>query len=180
MTVTGDQFVRQVRHYLGKPYQYGAAGPNSFDCSGLIKYALARIGIQSPRTSEQMFTWVKKVDTPQPGDLVFFVGAELDPPPGHVGIVTGPGRMIDAPFTGTVVRYDRFSENGIGVNKLMGYGRIPSITPGKAKAGKGGTARTPNQNAAAAAVSGLVVWIVVVVLAAAAITGLVAAAVVFK
>lgn len=120
-----------MRRALGKPYIFGADGPNSFDCSGLIYWACQIIGIKScPRTSEEQFAWTERVTDPLPGDLVFFEGAELDPPPGHVGIVIGPGRMIDAPHTGTVVQEGGFGTTGSGVNRFMGYGRIPGLSGG--------------------------------------------------
>jgi len=128
-TVTGADIVDQARRVLGRPYVYGAEGPNTFDCSGLVKWCCDNLGLSScPRTSELQFGWTQRVSTPTPGDLVFFTGAEIDPPPGHVGIVIAPGQMINAPFTGTVVRQDGFSENGTGVNTFMGYGRIPGAS----------------------------------------------------
>lgn len=130
--VTRAGFIAQVRRALGKPYVYGAAGPDSFDCSGLVYYSCRKIGIMDcPRTSEAQFAWTERVTVPLPGDLVFFEGAELDPPPGHVGIVIAPGLMIDAPHTGTVVQQASYGTNGSGVNRFMGYGRIPGLGPGR-------------------------------------------------
>ena len=68
---------------------------------------------------------------------MFFTGA--DPPsPGHVGIVTGPGQMIDAPYTGADVRYDSYSYPGSGDMQVVGFGRIPDTAPGS-PAGSGGS-----------------------------------------
>jgi hypothetical protein len=126
---SGAEIVAEVRRFLGRPYIFGADGPNAFDCSGLVYYACHQLGINTcPRTSEEQFGWVKRVDTPSPGDLVFFVGSEQDPPPGHVGIVISPGWMIDAPHTGTVVQVGRYSTGGTGVSKFMGFGAIPDTT----------------------------------------------------
>jgi NlpC/P60 family len=126
---TGAEFVALVRSCEGKPYIYGAAGPDAFDCSGLVYYNARRAGIKNcPRTSEEQAAWCKKVDSPSAGDLVFFVGAENDPPPGHVGVVVAPGVMIDAPHTGTVVQQANFGINGTGVDKFMGYGRMPGMS----------------------------------------------------
>jgi cell wall-associated NlpC family hydrolase len=86
---------------LGKPYVYGAAGPNSFDCSGLVQFSYKAAGINLPRTSAAQ----SQVGTPvsqsalQPGDLVFFYSG-----PSHVGIYIGGGNVVHAPTTGDVVK----------------------------------------------------------------------------
>ena len=131
----GADFVQACQRQLGKPYVYGATGPNTFDCSGLVQYCLGQIGITSPRTSEEQYAWCTPVPPgkEQTGDLVFIVGAEIDPSPGHVMVVVNPGnpdKVIDAPFTGAVVRYDTYSRNGTGLNQLVGYGRPPGMKGG--------------------------------------------------
>jgi cell wall-associated NlpC family hydrolase len=78
---------------VGKAYEYGAAGPDSFDCSGLTQYAYRAAGIELPhssRSQSEMGTPVDRADL-QPGDLVFFYE-----PVGHVGIYVGDGQMVDA------------------------------------------------------------------------------------
>lgn len=133
---TGNDLVAQARRVLGAPYVYGADGPNAFDCSGLVKWCCDNLGITScPRTSEEQWAWVKRSDTPRPGDLVFFVGAEPDPSPGHVGIVVAPGQMINAPYTGSYVQQTGYGVNGVGVNKLVGFGQIPNVASGGPSAG---------------------------------------------
>jgi len=85
---------------LGKPYQYAAAGPDRFDCSGLVMYCYAQVGVYLPHSSYAQFQCgypVSYADL-QPGDLVFFHGA------GHVGMYIGDGQFIHAPHTGDVVR----------------------------------------------------------------------------
>ncbi len=85
---------------LGKPYQYGASGPDRFDCSGLVMYCYAQVGVRIPHSSYAQFQCgypVSYADL-QPGDLVFFHGA------GHVGMYIGDGQYIHAPHTGDVVR----------------------------------------------------------------------------
>lgn len=171
---TGAEFVTVVTSHLGAPYEYGAAGPRAFDCSGLIQYSLHEMGIYCPRTSEEQWAWVQQVSEPGTGDLVFFVGAELDPPPGHVGVVVNPGRMIDAPFTGAVVRYDAFSEGGTGVNKFIGYGRVPGLS-GSASANASvepSTKGKPSNADFAAIASSVLVVVVLVLLAAVVLTAL--------
>jgi len=92
---------------LGKPYLFGGTGPDSFDCSGLVMMAYRGAGVNIARTSEQQ--WATEVRVPasqvQPGDLVFFVGADGTPTsPGHVGLVIGGGKMIEAFATGFPIR----------------------------------------------------------------------------
>lgn len=94
---------------LGKPYQWGAAGPNSFDCSGLTSYSYAAAGINLPHSSSMQSTTGVYVPTNQllPGDLVFFYS-----PVSHVGIYIGNGQMIHAPNTGSVVSIMDINANG--------------------------------------------------------------------
>jgi cell wall-associated NlpC family hydrolase len=84
---------------LGDPYVYGATGPSSFDCSGLVQAAWASAGVSIPRTTYAQVAALPAVSTSnlQPGDLLFFDGD------GHVGIYVGGGYLIDAPQTGSNV-----------------------------------------------------------------------------
>ena len=94
---------------LGKPYAWGATGPDAFDCSGLTMMAYRAAGISMPRTSQQQWAAGRYVPPGQekPGDLVFFAGSDgTAQAPGHVGIVLGGGLMIDAPHAGAPVRVD--------------------------------------------------------------------------
>lgn len=85
---------------LGKPYQYAGSGPNVFDCSGLVMYCYAQVGISLPHSSYMQARCGVPVSYGdlQPGDLVFFHGY------GHVGMYIGNGQYIHAPRTGDVVR----------------------------------------------------------------------------
>ena len=92
---------------LGKPYQWGATGPDAFDCSGLVMEAYRAAGIDMPRTSQQQWIWGPRVPASQvePGDLAFFAGSDgTRASPGHVGIVIGGGFMIEAFATGFPIR----------------------------------------------------------------------------
>jgi cell wall-associated NlpC family hydrolase len=85
--------VDTARAQVGKAYEYGAAGPDSFDCSGLTQYSYRAAGIELPhssRSQSEMGTPVARADL-QPGDLVFFYQ-----PVSHVGIYVGDGQMVDA------------------------------------------------------------------------------------
>src|SRR3954463_14247422 len=91
--------------YLGVPYVWGGASPSGFDCSGLVMYVYAQVGVSLPHyTGAQwnMGVAVAQSDL-QPGDLVFFDGL------GHVGIYIGGGQFIHAPHTGTVVQISSMS-----------------------------------------------------------------------
>lgn len=100
--------VHIVAAQKGDPYQYGAAGPNRFDCSGLIYYSYRRAGISVPRTSSQLANASQRIRRGQMrrGDLMFFHnGGRVY----HVGVFTGRRNrsgqpiMIHAPSTGTRV-----------------------------------------------------------------------------
>jgi len=101
---------------IGKPYQWGATGPGSFDCSGLVMMAYRAAGIDIPRTSQQQWAYGRQIPASQlqPGDLVFFDGADgTITAPGHVGIVLRPGVMIDAPTTGQDVQIQPYGPDGL-------------------------------------------------------------------
>jgi cell wall-associated NlpC family hydrolase len=101
---------------LGKPYVWGAAGPNYFDCSGLVMYVYAQVGVSLPHNAAAQYGYGTPVsyNDLQPGDLVFFEGL------GHVGIYIGGGQFIHAPHTGDVVKISSLSEHGgyVGARRL--------------------------------------------------------------
>ncbi|MER7930594.1 NlpC/P60 family protein [Streptomyces sp. NPDC096057] len=89
---------------IGSPYVYGASGPSSFDCSGLTSWAYAQAGVSIPRTSEAQAnagTRIYSQNDLKVGDLVIFYGDFH-----HVGLYAGNGRVLHAPHTGAVVRYE--------------------------------------------------------------------------
>ena len=96
----GEQALRFALAKLGDEYVFGAAGPNTFDCSGLVLWAYAHVGISLEHyTGDQ---WNEGEHIPlselQPGDLVFMYNLD------HVGMYVGNGEMVDAPSTGQVVQ----------------------------------------------------------------------------
>ena len=98
---------------LGKPYLWGGTGPDAFDCSGLVMTAYRAAGIDIARTSQQQ--WATETRIPasqvQPGDLVFFAGSDGTPTsPGHVGLVIGGGKMIEAYATGFPIRVATYTD----------------------------------------------------------------------
>ncbi len=92
--------VRVAYAQLGKPYVYAGSGPDVFDCSGLVMYCYAQVGIRLPHSSYAQHNCGSPVayEDLQPGDLVFFHGY------GHVGMYIGDGNYIHAPQTGDVVK----------------------------------------------------------------------------
>jgi cell wall-associated NlpC family hydrolase len=86
---------------VGSPYQWGAAGPDSFDCSGLTMWAWAQAGVALPHNSGAQYAATPRVDRAdlQPGDLLFS-GSPIH----HVGMYIGNGQMVEAPYTGVSVR----------------------------------------------------------------------------
>jgi cell wall-associated NlpC family hydrolase len=87
----------------GKPYVWGAPGPDSFDCSGLVQAAYRAVGVSIPRTTFDQWPFGVKIGKgkEQPGDLVFFNSGPNSGPghPGHVGMVIGGGKMVVARCT---------------------------------------------------------------------------------
>lgn len=103
------EVVAIAKQYLGVPYVWGGTSPSGFDCSGLVQYSYAKLGVALPRTSREQFhagAYIppNRLDLLLPGDLVFF-GVNADPDQiHHVGIFAGGDSFIEAPFTGDVVR----------------------------------------------------------------------------
>ncbi|MFZ0187003.1 MAG: NlpC/P60 family protein [Streptosporangiaceae bacterium] len=91
-----DRAVAFAYAQLGKPYQWGATGPDSFDCSGLAQAAWAAAGVAIPRDTYEQWAALPHIASSaiQPGDLLYYDGI------GHVAIYVGDGYIIDAPQTG--------------------------------------------------------------------------------
>ncbi|MFH8980237.1 C40 family peptidase [Streptomyces varsoviensis] len=95
--------VAAVRAALGSPYVWGASGPGSFDCSGLMQWAYGRAGVSLPRTSQAQRDAGAHVPVGQarPGDLVVYRDDAS-----HVGMYVGNGQVVHAPYPGASVRSD--------------------------------------------------------------------------
>ncbi|HEV2870378.1 MAG TPA: C40 family peptidase, partial [Actinomycetota bacterium] len=92
--------VRFALAQLGKPYQWGADGPGSYDCSGLVQTAYRAAGVGLPRVSRQQYGAGRAVSLKalRAGDLLFYARATSDPRTiYHVGMYLGSGRMVEAP-----------------------------------------------------------------------------------
>jgi cell wall-associated NlpC family hydrolase len=99
--------VRLALAQVGKPYVFGAEGPSTYDCSGLVQYAYGQVGVGVPRTARPQFRATRPVATSRllPGDLLFFATDKSDwDTIHHVGIYLGGGRMVHAPQPGEVVK----------------------------------------------------------------------------
>jgi cell wall-associated NlpC family hydrolase len=113
----GWSAVVNASHQGGKPYVYGAAGPSSFDCSGLVQYVYGLSGRSLPRTAQEQYNAIQHISqsAKQPGDLLFW-GA----PYGvyHVGIYAGWNMMWDAPTPGSTVTFRPMWDNSYVVGRV--------------------------------------------------------------
>ena len=123
-----SQAIAYAQQQIGKPYLWGGTGPDAFDCSGLMMMAYQAAGIPIPRTSEAQFAWGPRVQPNQvePGDLVFFAGSDgTTTDPGHVGLVIGGGKMIEAYATGFPIRVSSYgsAQAAAGDAQVVGFTR---------------------------------------------------------
>jgi cell wall-associated NlpC family hydrolase len=97
--------IAYAQRQIGLPYLWGGTGPDAFDCSGLVMEAYASAGVHIARTSQDQWATEPHVSSPQPGDLVFYPGADGTwASPGHVALVADGGQMIEAYGTGYPIR----------------------------------------------------------------------------
>lgn len=106
--------IQQAVSQVGAPYVWGASGPNSFDCSGLVKWAYGRSGVSLPHYSGAMYAMTTRISASQlqPGDLVFWGGGGSE----HVAIYMGGNQLVHA-FG---------SQGGVAVTNLAGWWKSPS------------------------------------------------------
>jgi hypothetical protein len=118
---------------LGKPYVWGATGPNTYDCSGLILRAFQASGIDLPRVSREQFTAGGHVPVKdaQAGDLLFYATDPSDPATiHHVMLYMGDGQMVEAPYSGESVRVRPVPW---GFSELVPLATRPGTTPNLAR-----------------------------------------------
>jgi peptidoglycan DL-endopeptidase CwlO len=108
--------------YLGVPYLWGGTDPaKGFDCSGFVQQVYADLGVKLPRVSidqSKMGVEVGSLDAARPGDLVFWRGNGSRP--NHIGIYAGDGKMLVAPRSGDVVRYQEITRTPDAVRRVIG------------------------------------------------------------
>jgi len=99
-TSVGQRAADAAQSKLGAPYVYGAAGPNSFDCSGLVQWAYKQAGLNVPRTSYEQAGAGRAVSIAEllPGDVVSFYGGS------HTGLYIGGGNIVHASTSGQPVK----------------------------------------------------------------------------
>ncbi|MGW5572074.1 C40 family peptidase [Nocardia thailandica] len=105
----GNIALDAARTKVGANYSWGATGPNSFDCSGLVQWAFRQAGVELPRTSfEQSHVGAPvSFDNLRAGDIVITNGG------GHVGIYAGNGQLLNAVQSGTPVSYTHLSADDV-------------------------------------------------------------------
>ncbi|MEU3857149.1 NlpC/P60 family protein [Streptomyces sp. NPDC028722] len=120
-SVQGGEAVRYATAQLGKPYVWGAEGPDSFDCSGLTSQAWAAAGHPVPRTSQEQWRQLPHVDVGdmRPGDLIIYFDDAS-----HVAMYIGDGRIIHAPRPGRTV-----TVAGAGSMPILGVVRPNATDP---------------------------------------------------
>jgi cell wall-associated NlpC family hydrolase len=125
VSYTLTEELQAAQSWLGVPYLFGGTTRAGVDCSGLTQAVAAECGTEIPRTSEAQYAELP-VGTGAVGELVFFdVPTDFQPQPAHVGIVYAwPDWMVNAPYTGTVVRVDPIAGPG---RSVMGYRIIPGL-----------------------------------------------------
>ncbi|MDQ1016283.1 C40 family peptidase [Streptomyces afghaniensis] len=106
----GDRALRYAVRQLGKPYEWGAQGPKSYDCSGLTSQAWAEAGTPIPRTSQEQWKRLKRIPLPElrPGDLVVYF-----PQATHVALYLGDGMVVQAPRPGAKVKVSPIAANPV-------------------------------------------------------------------
>nr|WP_043531742.1 C40 family peptidase [Halomonas xinjiangensis] len=100
LSIERAMILANAEQALGTPYRYGGNSPEGVDCSGLVEMAYRAAGIRVPRTAEQQFRELPRVDEARPGDLLFFGSRSKAT---HVGIYQGNRQMIHAPGRGREV-----------------------------------------------------------------------------
>ncbi|WP_225834853.1 C40 family peptidase [Streptomyces sp. NK08204] len=122
----GARAVRYALDQLGKPYEWGAAGPETYDCSGLTSVAWAHAGTPIPRTSQEQWARLRRIPLSKlrPGDLVLYF-----PEATHVAMYLGYGKVVQAPRTGERVRVSPLASYPV-----LGAVRPDGDSPGQAPA----------------------------------------------
>jgi cell wall-associated NlpC family hydrolase len=116
----GERAVKIALEAVGAPYRWGGESPaTGFDCSGLVRWAYGRVGVDLPHNSYALYSEGRRVPESgmRAGDILFFEGL------GHVGLYLGRGRMVHAPQTGRNVEVVRLASTNYGA-RLIGARRV--------------------------------------------------------
>ncbi len=107
----GQRIVQEAARHAGKPYRYGAVGPDSFDCSGFTRYVYGRLGRSLPHNSGAQYSASRRIKRSElrVGDLVFNSGRIH-----HVGIYAGNNTYWHSPHSGSTVRRDPMPADYVG------------------------------------------------------------------
>jgi len=131
--VDSHAFIAEARTHLGVAYLWGGLCDAGLDCSGLVHLSLRRLGVLFARDADDQYDACEHIPAgqAQPGDLLFF--AHEGRRPHHVGIATGPGRMLHAPETGSVIVEEAIDPSR--KSTLIGAGQLPSLSSSARSAG---------------------------------------------
>jgi cell wall-associated NlpC family hydrolase len=123
--ISNDDFsiklIEEAESWLGTPYRYGGETRNGVDCSGFVLQVYTALGVKIPRTSNQQYDYVKKIDFDEKktGDLIFFSkNSKIN----HVGIYIGSGEMIHASSSSGVIK--QAINEAYFEDKIAGIGRV--------------------------------------------------------
>ena len=132
---TGSEVVKLAQRHLGVPYVWGGKTPSGFDCSGLVQYVFAQVGINLPRVSADQARVGRPVGSlaeARPGDLVAF-----NSPVDHIGIYAGDGMMVVAPKRGDVVKVQRIYAEPTAIRRVLPD--TPATAPAAARSADAAT-----------------------------------------
>ncbi|MFF5797784.1 C40 family peptidase [Streptomyces albogriseolus] len=109
-SAAGERAVRYAVEQLGKPYEWGAEGPETYDCSGLTSEAWRAAGAEVPRTSQEQWARLERIDLVElrPGDLVVYFHDAT-----HVALYLGDGRVVQAPRPGARIKVSPVAANPV-------------------------------------------------------------------
>ena len=119
----GERAVRLARSRHGQPYVYGAAGPNSFDCSGLTRWVYRKLGVRLPHSSSGQVSHTYRVKHPRRGDLVFFYdGGGVYHVAIYAGVQHGHRYVWHAPYPGSHVKKERIWTHSYFIRRVKRHG----------------------------------------------------------